>query len=371
MNKRKPHSNIKIYVENENLIMYGSSNESAGCVLRGILKLSLSEATKIKAITLQFIGRIFIILSKDERLFRHEKLIIDYKWSFLPKGSKLHVLNMGMYAYEFELALPGYLPESIHISNFYHVQYQLRATLERAPTFFSLIPNIIQSKPIRLSRQLLPFTLEFSEPVILSNQWANRFHYEIIIPSKIYTHGDQVKVTIRVTPLIDSLRVQHLSCILKEYMICYNRGLNSRPRAHNRVLFSTKDHKFGKMNNHNYNDHFIIWTKVQTIPLPNSIEELQYDIQNEDICIRHKIKFILSFTNEIGHISELRMAIPITICAVNQTGLPSYEEAWNTVPYNPMLDILSSYYHSNNNENDRNYSPNLQLLPPPAYEEVI
>jgi hypothetical protein len=274
---------------------------------------------------------------------------LNHKWTFLPKASKLHVLKAGSYAYDFELALSGDLPESTYVANFYTVQYQLKATIERS----TFLPNMTARKWIHLSRQLLPLTPEFLEPVAISNQWANKLDYEITLPTKIYTHGDHIPINIRITPLTNSLRVRHLSCTLKEYMICraqlHPDFLNTRPRAHGRVLFSTRDDKFGRSNHSTDSDHFVEWAKIQTIQLPTSTQELQCDIQNEAIRIRHKIKFVLSLINADGHVSELRASLPITICAVNNTGLPAYEEAWRSLPYDPATMLALLHPTSTNN----------------------
>lgn len=306
-----------------------------------------------------------------DRLFRDEKYVLNHTWTFLPKETKLHVMNAGDYTYDFELALPGDLPESTYVPNFYTVQYQLKATIERS----TFMPNLNLRKIIYISRQLLPLTPEFLEPVAISNQWSNKLDYEITLPSKIYTHGDQIPITIRITSLTNSLRVRHLSCTLKEYMICRAAGsagiLNTRPRAHGRVLFSTRDDKFGRVNNaaSTQAENFIEWTKVQTIPLPTSVQDLQCDIQNEAIRIRHKIKFVLSLINADGHVSELRAALPITICAVNNSGLPAYEETWRSLPYDPAA-FLALLYQSNNSGNSGNSINNTNTPILPSYNSI-
>ncbi|KAG2233049.1 hypothetical protein INT48_009849, partial [Thamnidium elegans] len=395
MDKLRSHAKVKIHVENENLIMYGASTESAGCVLRGIMNLQLQETTKIKSIKLELVGKMTISWTEGvgnghDRLFREEKSVLEHKWTFLPKQQKMHILSAGSYTYEFELVLPGDIPESTYVANFYTVQYQLKATIERS----RFLPNISNRKIVHVSRQLLPFTPEFLEPVSVANQWANKLDYEITLPSKIYTHGDQIPITIRITPLVDSLRVRHLSCTLKEYMVCRagSQGfLNTRSRAHGRVLFSARDDKFG-ITNSNDSGNFVEWTKLQNIQLPSSPQELQCDIQNDAIRIKHKVKFVLSLINADGHISELRAALPIIICAVNNTGLPAYGETWRTLPYDPtsMLALLyqqtgnspastsminTNYslpsYNSIFDSEDEEQSHSSSILPPPTYDEIL
>ncbi|KAI8984641.1 hypothetical protein BDF20DRAFT_800955, partial [Mycotypha africana] len=337
MDKIMSHAKATIHVENDKLIMYGASDESAGCVLRGFLKLNVQEPMKVKSISLEFVGKMSTSWAESkghDKLYHEEKPVINHTWNFLPKQTKLQQINPGEYQYGFELALAGSLPESLQVQNFYHVQYQLKATIERS----TFMPNLTTRKVIHLSRQLLPLTPDFLEPITVSNQWANKLDYEIILPSKIFTHGDLVPISIRITPFTNALRVRHLTCTLKEYMIC--RGgqgsFNTRPRAHGRVLFTTRDDKFGQQQFNHNSSSFVEWTKVQNIQLPRSKEDLQCDIRNEAIRIRHKIKFVLSLINSDGHISELRAALPITICSVNNTGLPRYEETWRSLPYNPI-----------------------------------
>lgn len=307
-----------------------------------------------------------------DRLFREEKTVLDHKWTFLPRESKLHVMGSGSYTYEFELVLPGDLPESTYVANFYTVQYQLKANVERS----TFLPNISNRKIVHVSRQLLPYTPEFLEPVSIANQWAHKLDYEITLPTKIYTHGDQIPVTVRITPLTDTLKVRHLSCTLKEYMICragtgVQAGfLNSRSRTHGRVLFSTRDDKFGKTNS-SQDQHFIEWTKIQTINLPSSLTDLQCDIQNDTIRIRHKIKFVLSLINADGHVSELRAALPITIVAVNQSGLPAYGETWRTLPYDPA-SMLALLYQQQQQEQQNGVRGNGRVpMALPSYNSIF
>jgi hypothetical protein len=60
MDKLRSHAKVKVHVESDNLIMYGSATESAGCVLRGVMNLKLEEATKIKSIGLEMSGKMTV-----------------------------------------------------------------------------------------------------------------------------------------------------------------------------------------------------------------------------------------------------------------------------------------------------------------------
>ncbi|KAI9253766.1 hypothetical protein BDA99DRAFT_416029, partial [Phascolomyces articulosus] len=298
----------KIHVESDQLVLYGTPSESAGCVLRGVLDVRVQEPTKVKAISLRFTGKMTITWT--ERL----------------------------YSYEFELPLPGDLPESTHITSFYLVQYRLKATVQRT----RLLPNNTAHQLIHMSRQMLPLQPEFLEPVIVANQWTNKLDYEISIPSKTYSHGDDIPISIRVTPLVSDLRIRHLTCTFKEYMICRATSgwFGGHSRAQGRIIYFTRDDHFGSSNS-SQGDSFIVWSKVLTITVPRSNHQIQCDVHNDVVRVRHKLKFIVSIENPDGHVSELRAALPVMICPTTpvSTGLPSYEEAWQTLPYDPALMV--------------------------------
>ncbi|KAI8394312.1 uncharacterized protein BYT42DRAFT_554183 [Radiomyces spectabilis] len=340
---------VKIHLENDNVVMYGTPNESAGCVLRGVLNVTLNEPSKIKSISLTFTGTVVFAWTEclsngQERLCSEERKVIDHTWAFLPRKDKIHQLGPGNYTYEFELALPGDLPESTHMADVYSVQYGFRAVVER-PTF---MPNHTARRAIHLSRQVLPFSAEFMEPASVFNQWSDKLNYEITLPTKMYSHGEEIPVNIRITPQVAGLRLRHVTCVFKEYMICHANQSNSRPRAHGRILYNIRDDKFGKQNASG-DDSFLVWSKTLTVPVPKSIEDVQCDVQNDIVRIRHKLNFTLCVENAQGQTSELRASMPVTICAPTTTGLPSYEEVWQSLPYDPalMLQLLFGQQQDN------------------------
>lgn len=61
----KGNAKLRIHLENDHLIMYGSSTESSGCILRGALSLKLKKSTSFKSISLQFIGKVSVSWSQD------------------------------------------------------------------------------------------------------------------------------------------------------------------------------------------------------------------------------------------------------------------------------------------------------------------
>ncbi|KAG1051175.1 hypothetical protein G6F43_006601 [Rhizopus delemar] len=329
--------------------MHGSSTESAGCVLRGTLQLSLQDSMKIKSISMQLEGKMMVSFMEDsspEKLFKEAKTIIQHTWVFLPPSVNLFTFKPGNYTYEFELPLPGNIPESVEVPRLYKVNYQLRGLVERS----RFIPNLSISQPIHLSRQLLLFEPEFTEPVIVSNDWGNKLEYEITLPTKVYTRGDKIPVTIRITPFTDGLHVRYLTCNLKEYVVYKDQDGRRSSKIHSRILLSTKEGTFRRPQQSN----FIEWNMVHQSTIPQNAHD---DIQHERVRIKHKLKCVVSFVDTSGQMFELRASLPILIYSMNNTGLPSYQEIWQTLPYQPRYQLWPSY--------------NLTLHQPPTYDEMM
>lgn len=274
---------------------------------------------------------------------------MNHTWNFLPKASKLHVLNAGNYTYEFEFPLPGDIPESTHVASFYLVQYRLKAVVERS----RFMPNLTVRRIVHVARQMLPLTAEYMEPVTIANQWNDKLDYEITVPTKVYSHGDQIPVSIHVTPLVSHLRIRYFTCTLKEYMVCRAScgWFGGHARTHGRIIHFGRDDQFGQSNDSS-DGSFIVWSKTQVVPVPPSPDQIQCDVQNEAVRIRHKLKFVLSVEHPDGKVSELRAALPIHICAVHDAGLPAYEETARSLPYDPALMI--ALLHSQTGEQIQN-----------------
>lgn len=60
----KPNESLKIHLESDKLVMYGSSVESSGCVLRGALTLNLNQPTYIRSLYLRFYGTMSVSWSQ-------------------------------------------------------------------------------------------------------------------------------------------------------------------------------------------------------------------------------------------------------------------------------------------------------------------
>ncbi|KAI8982098.1 hypothetical protein BDF20DRAFT_817575 [Mycotypha africana] len=321
--KIEANTKLKIHLENDRLIMYGSTSESSGCVLRGALSLQLRKRTYFKSLTMKFCGAITV------------------HWS-----------QSGNHSYEFELVLPGSLPESTHVAKYYLVQYQLKAIAERS-SFLS--PNYVARKDIHLSRQKSTLTSDYLDPMTLANHWENKLDYDISLPAKVYSHGNTIPITIQAVPLAPNLKIRYVSCLFKEYMICkaVNGWFNGKNKSHGRIISYTR-HDVQQQQQQQQNQVLSAtrpaFSFSMEIRVPDSLRDIQCDAHNESVRVKHKLKFIMSIENEDGHISELRAVLPVIIVInTSKCTLPAYEDIWQTLPYDPNL-MMALLGNSTNND---------------------
>ncbi|KAI8354062.1 hypothetical protein BD560DRAFT_336483 [Blakeslea trispora] len=343
---RRSSNKLKIHVESSQLVMYGSSAESSGCVLRGALSLQLKKPSRFVSLNLCFYGSISVCWNQllgngHEREHTDCKVLINHKWSFL-QPDKMHSLEAGHYTYEFELALPGNLPESTHVAKYYIVEYHLKASAQRAGILF---PNYTTRQDIHLSRQNFSLSTEYLDPVTVANVLPDKISYEISMPTKMYGHGDTVPITVRATLLCPDAKLQYVSCIFKEYVTCrsIHGWYNGKNKSYSHMIQYTR-RPLEKQQGRSYNI-------VIQIKIPNSLAEIQCDAQNDSARVKHKLKFVLSVADQNGNTSEVKAAVSIVV-AVNRTmdGLPAYCDVWRTMPYDPVL-MMALIGQENEREN--------------------
>ncbi|RKP35899.1 hypothetical protein BJ085DRAFT_35553 [Dimargaris cristalligena] len=212
---------LRIITTENVLIFRGGADESRGRILRGTVCLSLTAPLKTKAIRLTFQGieKIDCYLethpssasnawgesnasnfaNQTTRHVSEKRTLISHDWTFVtPKpGQTMVTLQPGSYAWPFEIALPGDLPESLTVPHG-QVAYVLRAEVERPTLCF----NIVEKKTIIVQRYAIPneshLLSEASQP-----PWYSGYHkesnirYSVQVPNSVYAFGELIPVHIR------------------------------------------------------------------------------------------------------------------------------------------------------------------------------
>lgn len=240
---------------------------------------------------------------------------------------KTYTLAAGQHRWNFELPLPGDLPQSLEAEGG-RVSYRLKAIVER-PTF---VHNIIKKRPIRIVRCLMPSEFELAQSLEIHNTWSEKMIYDISLPSKIYAHGESIPVSFEIMPLATNLKVRALCGTLKEYC---TYTANERSKTDTRVVRVERQvNPFANVTRQEDES----WKRVIHIDVPERSPLVFCDADNDMIRIRHKLKFVISLENADGHLSELRCSVPVVVVDsyAQQTDgnqLPAYDETWRSVPY--------------------------------------
>lgn len=75
---------LRIHLETDQLVMYGTAESSAGCVLRGVVSLDLNQTTRVRGITLRFTGKVTKRHSfrkyKSFMNMHHASLLCFFSW---------------------------------------------------------------------------------------------------------------------------------------------------------------------------------------------------------------------------------------------------------------------------------------------------
>lgn len=241
---------------------------------------------------------------------------------------KAFTLGAGQHKWDFELLLPGDLPQSLQAEGG-QVTYRLKAMVERT----AFLQNIVKKQTVLIVRCMLPSEFELIQTLEIHNTWAEKMMYDILIPSKVYARGQLIPITFHITPIATKLRVRSLTGSLKEYC---TYTANDCSKTDTRIIKLQRAEDPFPTNQPNSSAP-VSWSKVLQLDIPPMSSQLAFcDADNEMIRIRHKLKFIICLVNADGHLSELRCSVPvIIISSISQqtelNTLPAYDQTWRTV----------------------------------------
>ncbi|KAI7872283.1 hypothetical protein BDF14DRAFT_1751608 [Spinellus fusiger] len=315
---------IAITTETSTLTLWGTPEESVGCVLRGCVVLRVKQPTRLKGLTLRLTAKAKIHCIERPSLYaypRHYKKhvsILSHEWLFLtsnPNGVEQFL--PGTYRYPFEWAIPGNAPESVNDHLDGSLSYKLKAVAQR-PHFHS---NTTVYHPLTVVR----YAVDTPLVACMGSRWEDTMEYNVSIVHPHVCRGDTMFVLFVLRPLQLGLKVRHLTWFLKEYTSFRVHGRTVH--AESRVIRFNRDHQFPCLGR--------LWEKTQTVPIPRSSHAVRCDTVSDVFKIEHKLKYVVSLVDQQGRMMELRSSIAIVIVDEKQEGLPTYEHALGTMLYRP------------------------------------
>ncbi|KAG0312736.1 hypothetical protein BGZ97_010897 [Linnemannia gamsii] len=269
-----------------------------GPIINGKLIITNREDTTLKALTLTFKAKISCSWSETKgnktHYYNAKKPLLEKQWVFL-EGSqgKLHMLRANQtYTYDFQLALPVNLPNSLAMSSG-KIEYMFTANGKRST--FQLDLN--RERLVEIYQSLPPSHSHCVYPIQQTAEFENALSYLVQLPHKAFHHGSTIPVTIRLNPLPSSgarWHVTEVSMKVKEYFWFIVPGKAMRHEKRSLV-----DTKLGSGN----------WP-LQAGPLERTMSikipavNIMSTIDTELVKCTHKLKMVIHI-NINGHSKKL------------------------------------------------------------------
>lgn len=311
---------IDVRLDEDVVVFRGSSDESNGALLKGLVAVCVRETTKVQGIslTLQGVRRLHWyerqlppvsgLISTSSRTVKHEEVFFEKKWNFLENssGHTLYSVKPNNYEYPFSIHLEGSLPESVEGLMGAHVVYRLKARIVRGK--FS--HDITAKKHLRVIRMLAPGSQELMQTMSVENLWPEKIEYSISIPTKAVVFGTSIPVDVVLVPLLKGLSIGNVIISLKEVhtLTCPNRTITKTETRNiltqtftSGELEETGEEELGR------------WVMHDRVALPKSLNACVQDVDVPSIKVKHKLKFTVQLHNPDGHMSELRASLPVLL----------------------------------------------------------
>ncbi|KAA8915247.1 hypothetical protein TRICI_002604 [Trichomonascus ciferrii] len=145
----------------------------------------------------------------------------------------------GEYVYNFILAVDPSVPETINVAHG-AVHYHLTPKLIRTGPFSLNISEPHEVEIVRSPPNLCDSIT--NNPIVISRNWDDRLHYEILIPQKFIPLGSSVPMAIKLTPLekimVHRVRVHVVETV--EYRYSTDTSISFTDRSLKILLFEKK-----------------------------------------------------------------------------------------------------------------------------------
>ncbi|KAG0352065.1 hypothetical protein BG005_008451 [Podila minutissima] len=203
-----------------------------GPFINGKLIINHREDITLRGLTLTFTATISCSWSEKRggstAYFAAKKPLMEKSWVFLERAdNKMHMLRANQtYAYDFQLALPTNLPNSLSMGSG-KIEYKFSANGKR-PTF-SL--DLDRERIVEIYQSLPPQHSHCLYPIQQTADWEQAMNYLIQIPKRAFHHGSALPITVRMHPLIGSVarwHVKDMSMKVKEYFWFISPGQGTR-----------------------------------------------------------------------------------------------------------------------------------------------
>ncbi|RAQ42114.1 arrestin domain containing protein [Aspergillus flavus] len=306
---------------------------------QGKVILCLSDPTCVRDVKLHLEGRYYINWDTTFPTDSHRHCKAFWKelpfhhdvWSFLrvSAGSSATTLEPGNYEFPFQMCLPGRLPESMRGIDDCYIHYFLRAQIygrkgESVSTSREVTVRKVYNTPSRTA------------PSSVENDWPDKIMYKVSIATPTVQFGGNIRVTYRFVPLLKGLTVKSIrSGVIETHTVL--RPYASRSRE---VLTDAFDPPTWEEMDISTDDR--CWYQCsRMLHLPKSTRQCLQSVATTVLKVGHSIQFSITLLNPDGHLSSIRLSLPIVIIFYPSTSaslqmlsdIATWDEEENTLPH--------------------------------------
>ncbi|ORX82001.1 hypothetical protein K493DRAFT_307935 [Basidiobolus meristosporus CBS 931.73] len=302
---------LSINVFEDSLVMYGTPEDSSGCVLRGYVDLNLSNLLITRGINLRFVGKTEIFASYKNP--KQTYLLVDRSWPLVRPNKDKCYLPPNKYHFEFEIPVSGRLPESVQVPGGV-IEYTLFAEVEKVGFHF----NIQVGKTLQLKRAPHPISEAYLTPSVTSISWLKEQVFcSMSTEMPVYDHHEQILVEMKIRFLERILKIKKIEMTLEE-IISYPTFDGTLLQNSSSIVKTDRFSFVFKPN--------LTCKALATVAIPQTAI---YDSTTKYIRVRHRIIGKIIFCDHFFGGSELYLNLGIVLRSREQSELleilPSYK----------------------------------------------
>jgi hypothetical protein len=323
--------NPKMFIEllEDSIQLRGTTAESSGAVLKGHVKLSLPQPTKLRHLHLNFSGIAKTWFLTPPTGTTHEThTIMSHDWDLIAESHKGETLPAGDHLYPFEVVIPGDIPSSLTTDNL-EVQYRFKASLHRP-----IWRSISVQKIVDISRMIEPDHPNLFYELSCSDTWNDQFHYDLSIPSRVACLGDTAQCTLALRWLNPAIKLKNVTGTIRQTVELKEPILPpsiTQPLNLN-LLLVRQQIKAPSEYEQNYNDQDTLTMRFD-LPIPKNPYQhpSPHPTDDNDIySVEHYLKLNVVYRDQLDTVKSFSIKVPITLMNMDwneESCLPNYDQS--------------------------------------------
>ncbi|EAW13735.1 arrestin C-terminal domain-containing protein [Aspergillus clavatus NRRL 1] len=236
--------------------------------------------------------------------------IVHHIWSFLGQTRETMpaVLPPDNYEFSFTFPVSNRLPESLEGLDDSSIRYTLRAEIHAGNG-----ETIKITKRLTVHRRydslLIPEPKVLMLGIVIENFWSGKVVYTVSMPSQAFPFGSEVPLNFQFIPLRKGLELESINCQLVEIeeRKCPLQAIRSRDILTDNYTAAGWGDVIPSSDGADW------YHIIRRLQLPRNRRKCRQSHPNSTMPIRHLIRVDIRIANRDGHVSLIRLTLPIFI----------------------------------------------------------